>query len=369
MAGFLTINQVRILKQAVYISLTGAGLGVIYVIFSDGFGSIFPFINGFIGGFLIGVMVAVLELYYFKISFHRFKFLTIIILRLLFYIVLITFIIINVLVISRMIRYDLTYIGVLRSEEFINFVRYKDFLASIIFSVVFALGVNFTRMISRKMGQGVLLSFLTGTYQQPLLQERIFMFLSINHSRKISERQDLRKFFDFLNDVFYDITESIVIHQGIIYEYVDDQVVISWNKIKGLRNGNCIRAFFHMNTMLEEKKEYYFNQYGFFPALSCGIHMGEIVRAEVGDIKSEIVFHGDTINTTARIHEQCFRLGKQVLISKDVFHKLDLPLIYKSENCGEIALKGKSEPMELIEISEKKVKDLPPLPKYSSLES
>jgi adenylate cyclase len=37
--------------------------------------------------------------------------------------------------------------------------------------------------------------------------------------------------------------------------------------------------------------------------VKAGAHVGRVVATEVGTIKSEIVFHGDVVNTTARVQE------------------------------------------------------------------
>ena len=59
----------------------------------------------------------------------------------------------------------------------------------------------------------------------------------------------------FLNDLFYDVTESIVVHGGIIAQYVEDEVMVTWSMRKGLKNANCIKAYFSIKNRMHHLKE------------------------------------------------------------------------------------------------------------------
>ena len=142
-----------------------------------------------------------------------------------------------------------------------------DFGLAILYGVSFALAINFTRMISRKMGQGMLMSHISGKYFSPVEEERIVMFLNVVNSKIISEKLGPLKFHKFLNELIYDITEPIVHRRAIIYEYVEDLVVISWAVKKGLQDANCIRVYFDIEDAIKTKKENYFNKFGFVPKM------------------------------------------------------------------------------------------------------
>ena len=65
-----------------------------------------------------------------------------------------------------------------------------------------------------------------------------------------------------------------------------------------------------------------------------------LFAVEVGDIKREIAYHGDTINTAARIQGECNTYQSKLLISNEIQLNLDTSL-YNIEEVGEIALRGK----------------------------
>ena len=57
----------------------------------------------------------------------------------------------------------------------------------------------------------------------------------------------------------------------------------------------------------------------------AGLHCGPVVTGEMGSVKREIVFLGDTVNTAARIKELCRETGDRVLASADLIDRLELP--------------------------------------------
>lgn len=59
----------------------------------------------------------------------------------------------------------------------------------------------------------------------------------------------------------------------------------------------------------------YMEKYGYFPTFRAGAHGGKVTVTWVGEIKKEILFIGDVLNTTSRIQETCKRLSKDFLIS------------------------------------------------------
>ena len=83
-----------------------------------------------------------------------------------------------------------------------------------------------------------------------------------------------------------------------------------------------------------------------YPSFKAAYHCGPIVTGEIGDIKSEIVFHGDVVNTTSRIERLCSRLNEKVLISKDLMEKVPL---YRDrfQLVGSFELRGKKSSTEV----------------------
>ena len=348
----LSIHQARKLKTTSINILSGFGLGLVYVMLSDGLGDSFPIINGVTIGVLVGLVVSLLELQVFTGSIRKLRFSYIILIRTTLYLILITMIILLELMVARMVKYNLGFKEVWVSREFQNYLFHMDFPVVIIYTLAIAFTVNFTRQMNRKMGQGVLWSFITGKYYKPTQTERIFMFMRLKNSSQLVMKLGRLEFHKFLNDFAFDITESILIHRGQIYQYIEDEIVVVWNMDYGLKDANCIRTFFAIKKSLFELREQYFLKFGLTPKFEAAFHCGPVIQGEIGAVKSEIAFLGDVMNTSSRILGRCSELSKDLLLSAHLMYRLDLPAIYKPEVCGKILLKGKEQPMELFSIKE-----------------
>ena len=172
------------------------------------------------------------------------------------------------------------------------------------------------------------------------------MFIDLNNSTSIAEKLQGLTYHNFINDFFNDITQSIVYTQGKIYQYVGDEVVVYWNMKTGIKNANCIYTYFYALQCLEDLSEKYLEKYRIIPSFKASIHCGHIIRGEVGDIKSEIVFHGDVMNSTSRMERLCSELNEPLLISKDLYQLLPLFVQAQLISKGNFKLRGKEQEIE-----------------------
>lgn len=188
------------------------------------------------------------------------------------------------------------------------------------------------------------------------------MFVDIRSSTGIAEKLGHVKFFRLLNDFFSDITDPVIQTQGEIYQYVGDEVVISWSMEKGTRQNNCIRCFFLIEEVMRKASLRYQERYGLVPEFKVGLHTGVVTTGEIGVIKKDIVYSGDVMNTTSRIQAVCNKFRVNILMSKRLLNKLDLPAeVYPLKRVGVIELKGKIEKVELFTFE----KSILPRPKTS----
>lgn len=202
--------------------------------------------------------------------------------------------------------------------------------------------------VNDKYGPGVLGKLLTGRYHNPLEEERVFLFADINHSTAIAERLGHIRFFNLLNDFFRDITNSIIDTGGEIYQYVGDEIVISWPIKRGVHNANCIRCFYFMQEAIQKKAPKYMEKYGEVPYFKAGLHAGLVTSGEIGVIKKDIVYSGDVLNTTSRIINLCHQYETRILLSKYLLDKLNLPPHdLAPERMGIFELKGKRQKVEI----------------------
>lgn len=188
---------------------------------------------------------------------------------------------------------------------------------------------------------------LSGRYHQPKQELRIFMFLDMRSSTSIAEDLGHVRYFQLLNELFRDITDPIVDSRGEIYQYVGDEISVSWPLRRGLGRQRCIKCFLDIRAKLKRRQEHYRTRYGVVPAFKAGFHYGEVTTGEVGLVKKERIFSGDVVNTAARIQETCNTYQVDNLLSKDLLDLLlpkgPLPV----REIGSIALKGKRSTISL----------------------
>ncbi len=205
----------------------------------------------------------------------------------------------------------------------------------------------FFLQMTDKFGPGMFLKFLMGKYNQPLEEKRIFMFLDMKSSTTIAEKIGNTQYFNLISEVFSDITDPILETDGEIYQYVGDEIVISWELEKGIRNANCFVCFLKIQELLTTLAPAYRAKYGVDPAFKAGLHYGPVTAGEVGTIKKDIVYSGDVLNTTSRIQEQCKEYGVDFLISKETLELIQPPKEFDWVTLGNIELRGKSKKIDL----------------------
>jgi adenylate cyclase len=197
--------------------------------------------------------------------------------------------------------------------------------------------------VNQKYGPGVFRDFLLGRYFRPRREDRVFMFLDLRGSTAIAERLGEERYFRLLQDLFRDVTPAILSTRGQIYQYVGDEIVVSWPLEEGVADGRCVSCFRGIRDALRERGPRYREAYGLEPELKAGLHCGSVMAGEVGIVKREITFSGDVLNTASRIQGKCNDLGVDLLISGDLMGALPERFRGVARALGDFALRGRSE--------------------------
>jgi adenylate cyclase len=310
-------------------------------------------ISGLILGLILGLINGLLEIFIFKQKFRRIRFGYTVILKTLFFIA--TFVISVILLMS--IQNLLASLGIFPKQEenelaifFASRVFYKHGL----YAILLSFGINFFLQIDNKMGRNVLFNLFFGRFHSPRKQERIIMFLDLISSTSIAENIGDHKYSAFLKDFFYDLDEIISKTKGAVYQYVGDEVVVLWDVKDGTENCNCLWCYYDAQKSIYTKKEKYIELYGVYPQFKAGIHLGEVIVTEVGGIKSEIAYHGDTMNTASRLCASARNYNNGLLISAELLGYLqDIDEFYNIESIGLVKFKGKKHHIAAFSVNAK----------------
>jgi len=205
----------------------------------------------------------------------------------------------------------------------------------------------FYNEVSDNLGNAVLINFLTGRYHTPKEEERIFMFLDMKSSTTIAESMGHTRYFKLLARYYADLSGPIVAFGGEIYQYVGDEIVVSWKTAAGLQNNNCIHCFFAMKDAIRQQAAFYQQAFGVLPGFKAGFHVGRVTTGEIGLVKKEIIFTGDTLNSTARIQELCNSYQTDLLLSGQLAERLLIMPSLRLVQLGNIELRGREEKITL----------------------
>jgi adenylate cyclase len=153
-----------------------------------------------------------------------------------------------------------------------------------------------------------------------------------------------------LNELFHEISEPILRTKAEIYQYVGDEVVLTWEVNDGLENSNCLNTFFLFRERLQRNNKHYLKNFGVKPEFKAGLHFGKVVSAQIGDLKREIVYNGDVLNTTARIRSECNKYQKDCLVSGTLMNRLKKMNGFRWEKMDTVTLRGKEKEVELFSV-------------------
>jgi adenylate cyclase len=212
-----------------------------------------------------------------------------------------------------------------------------------IFALLVVVFINFAVRIHSLVGTRVLLNFLLGRYHRPLREEQVFMFVDFLDARGLSKVLGDIRAQSLIAAVFFDIDEAVQEFGGEIHRYIADELVVTWPLARGVKDARCVKCALKIDALIRANAERYRKAYGETPRLRMALHGGPIVVSEIGDERREIVYFGDTINTTARLRGLAKKIQRNLVVSADLLSRLQLPEGARAEDIGTFELSGKAE--------------------------
>lgn len=203
--------------------------------------------------------------------------------------------------------------------------------------------------INDKYSPGVFLDILIGKYIKPKDEHRIVMFIDLKDSTPIAEKLGHYNYFLFIREFIYHVSMALIEYGGIIYQYVGDEIVVSWlSSPKHAKK--AMKAVIGAKKNIQKNSNRFRSLHGIVPDFHVGIHMGEVTVGEIGIIKKDLAMSGDTMNTAARICGACNDLGRKFIVSKDFVESTSLEQ-HQLESLGIVELKGKASGVELFALN------------------
>ncbi len=202
--------------------------------------------------------------------------------------------------------------------------------------------------INEKYSPGVFTDIFIGKYLKPQEEKRIILFIDLKDSTPTAEKLGHKKYFFYIRDFIHHISLALLEYDGLIYQYVGDEIVVSW--LSNDRNKNkCIQSVIRARRIIQKESDYYRREYGIIPEYRIGVHLGFVTVGEIGIVKKDLTMSGDAMNTTARIRTMTGELNHKFIGSAEFVRNVGLK-DWQIESLGFIDLKGKEQAMELFAI-------------------
>ncbi|SJZ36477.1 Adenylate cyclase, class 3 [Enhydrobacter aerosaccus] len=226
------------------------------------------------------------------------------------------------------------------------------FRNSVVFAIAMSVSANIVFEFGGLVGFATLRNLLTGRYVKPRTEHRVFLLVDMKNSTGIAEKLGSIAFHQFLNEFFRNVSDAALDCRAEIHKYVGDEAILTWSKTRALANGECLACPFLIRERITADREVYLERFGLMPEFRAAIHYGEIVAGEIGDVRREIAFVGDTLNVAARLLDACRALGHDVLVSADTLAHTSAPDGVTVQTLPMISVRGRSAPLAIAALSQ-----------------
>ncbi|MBL4662903.1 MAG: adenylate/guanylate cyclase domain-containing protein [Flavobacteriaceae bacterium] len=301
--------------------------------------------------FVIGWLQGWIEVAWLRRRFHNNTLWLKVLAKILFYICFITLFLTSLIIITNSLLLEIPIWDLRVFESLWMFMTTFTFWSIMIYiAVTLSVAILFSEVIEY-FGMKRLIDFILGRYHRPNQETRIFMFLDMKSSTTIAEQIGHEKYFELIKKYYSDMTQPILDTAGDIYQYVGDEIVVSWLHKKGIENDNCVECFRKISESISKNKDSYLREFGVVPEFKAGFHVGEVTTGEIGIIKKDIIYTGDVLNTTARIQAECNKYNVQILLSEKLYAQLSLEEAVQGNEIGSLQLRGKRGSTKLYSLS------------------
>ncbi len=181
------------------------------------------------------------------------------------------------------------------------------------------------------------------------------LFCDIRGFTSMSEVFTPKEVVSFLNNYYSIMTEVVKKHNGVVNQFVGDEIFGVFGAPVAYSNNeeNAVFCAIEMMEKLAELNELYKDKLAEPIGMGIGINSGEVVAGNLGsEDKIEYSVTGDTVNTGKRIEMLTKDKPNSILISKEVYNKVESVIDAKAWQ--PIAVKGKKEKILVYEIVGKK---------------
>lgn len=181
-----------------------------------------------------------------------------------------------------------------------------------------------------------------------ILQEMPVLFTDIRSYTSLSEKMSPQENIDFLNSHLANVVPIIKKHNGFIDKYIGDAIM-------ALFPGGVNDA---VNAAVEMQQKV--NEFNISNAaagnqtirIGIGIHIGKLMLGTIGqEDRLETTVISDAVNIASRLEGLNKKFNTGIIISDDVYKKIERPDQFNIKKIGLVRIRGKENPVRILEVA------------------
>ena len=195
---------------------------------------------------------------------------------------------------------------------------------------------------------------LSGQYDNIREGEQLevgLLFCDIRSFTSISERLNPKQTVHFLNVYYSAMSEVINRHNGVINQFVGDEIFVSFGAPVPILDPeiSAVRCAMDMVEKLDDINRQLNGIINENVVVGIGINFGPIIAGNLGsDDRLSYSITGDAVNTAKRIESLTRNLPNAILIGESIHAKTKH--LIKTEPWGEVEIKGKNKKLSVFQV-------------------
>ncbi|AEF81763.1 adenylate/guanylate cyclase domain-containing protein [Leadbettera azotonutricia] len=180
-------------------------------------------------------------------------------------------------------------------------------------------------------------------------QEMTIFFSDIRQFTSLMENLTPEESFKFINSYLARIVPVITANGGFVDKYIGDAILALYPQHNSA--DMAVRSAIEIQKTLVEYNQHRAN-FNYRPlSIGVGIHTGTLMMGVVGvEDRMQNTVISDAVNQASRLEGMCKAYNVSIVISEEIFKKLENPGSYMYRFLGKARVKGKAEPVSVFEI-------------------
>ena len=212
------------------------------------------------------------------------------------------------------------------------------------------LQVSFARYVSPEVVEQVMNS--RDFTIKPEQREVSILFCDLRDSTSLGEKLSMNELMRLLNQYFEMVTEVVFKNRGMITKFIGDGILAVYNAPVDVPDhaDAALKTALEIHTQMGDLNRRWGDWLASRLNVGVGIHSGVVFSGNVGSaLRLEYTIIGDPVNVAARVESLTKEFSARILITAAT--RAHLVEQYSLKPLGLVPIRGRSEPIELYEVT------------------